>query len=758
MLRPERMSRVSVTGAQRVMADVIETVHQLNLLHVTEYGDDWAGFEPGDPRAGADAVAEKLVTVRALESTLDVTEDEAGPGAQIVTDEALEDQLEQIRQEVNEADDRRNELRSELRSVEERIDTMEPFVRLGIDIDLLRGYDTLTIEVGEGDVESVRTVLRESDIEDYETFASEGVVAVAARGEADTVQDTLVNATFSAIEVPDGEGDPESYLSELRHRKQQLEAKLSTVEEDLEDLRLDYGGFLLAAEETLTIQVDKLEAPLAFATTANAFIAEGWIPSERYDEFEAALRDAVGDHVEISELERASYDEHGHIHDHEDLGGGEGQDADEGPTAAAAGPAADAEGGGDEAVATDGGSVTMGAESPPVIMDNPDPVKPFEALTEIINRPKYTEFDPSVILFLTFPAFFGFMIGDVGYGLLYVLLGAWLVRGFESDVVRSLGGVALWAGGFTTLFGLLYGEIFGLHLVATYLWEGALGLHGPPMHKGLQPADVAYAQTWLIVSLLAGMVHLLAGYVIDFAKTIRHGLVDAVTESGSWILMMGGLWAFVFSSVAAGAKPRFLFTVFGGEGLAIPGAGEPTEAIEVAYGLGFTGLPEVVGWLGLAAFGVGLVLLAMGDIIEVVEFLNVLVNVLSYTRLAAVLLAKAGMAFVVNLLFFGVYVTGEGSHATWHFGLGGVPEVGAMVHGHEVTEIMFGGLMHSGIAGLLVGILVLVIGHMIVLGLGITSAGLQAVRLEYVEFFGKFFEGGGTAYLPFGQERQYTAD
>ncbi len=58
-------------------------------------------------------------------------------------------------------------------------------------------------------------------------------------------------------------------------------------------------------------------------------------------------------------------------------------------------------------------------------------------------------------------------------------------------------------------------------------------------------------------------------------------------------------------------------------------------------------------------FFIGLILLVVGEPIEAVEFLNVLVNVLSYTRLAAVLLAKAGMAFVVNLLFFGVYVTEE---------------------------------------------------------------------------------------------------
>jgi len=758
MLRPERMSRVSVTGSKRVMDDVVDAVHDLSMLHVTEYDGSWEGFEPGDPIEGSDSASEKLVTVRSLESILDVDEADAGP-TRLVTDEALDEELEEIRQQVNELDDRRDDLERELRDVEEQIDTIDPFVTLGIDLDLLRGYDSLSVLVGTGDVDAIEAELADSEIDTYGTFDEDSVVAIFGQTDRDTLQDAILGTTFSELTVPDGETDPESYREELIHKRQQLESKLSTVEDELEDLRLDVAGFLLAAEEKLAIEVQKSEAPLTFATMENAFIAEGWIPDDDYETFEQTINAAVDEAVDVDKLEVAEYDEHGHAHSAEEVDhGGSGGAAAEASTTTAQ---ADAGGAAEEAsteesqkeTVADGGLVTMNDDQPPVVQDNPGPVRPFEDLVEVVNRPKYSEFDPTVFFFLTFPAFYGFMIGDLGYGILYFLAGYGLYSKMDGDVLKSLGGVTMWAGGFTMLFGVLYGEFFGLHQLGEIVWGG-----NPPIHKGLQPVYGDYAIAWLTISLLAGMLHLAAGWTLDFIENLGHGLWDALTESGSWLLMMFGLWAWVFSG-ANGAAPNFLYTAE--EGIF---AGHP-------FALGFTGLPAfnlfdipVLGapfsaWL--AVFFVGLVLLAMADLIEVVEFLNVFVNVLSYTRLAAVLLAKAGMAFVVNLLFFGVYVVETGHGAEWHFGINHSPQhmlEQGTYHGHEVTEVMFSGLMHSGIAGVVGGLLVLVLGHILVLVLGVTSAGLQGVRLEYVEFFGKFFEGGGKQYNPFGYERNYTTE
>jgi V/A-type H+-transporting ATPase subunit I len=746
MLRPEQMSKVSVTGSKRVMREVIESIHGLNLLHVTDYDGSWQAFQPGDPVSGAESASEKLVTVRAILNTLDIESDRADSPSheRILSDEEIASRLSDVREQVNDLDDEHDELRSELRAVSEQIEAMEPFATLGIELDLLSGYDSLDVTVGEGKVDAVEATLADvEEIDAFDTFAADGVVAVfaypVADADPDVLDDALVGVEFSALEIPDAEGSPEQYVRELDARREELRADLDDVQTRLDEVRDAEAEFLLAAEEKLAIDVQKTEAPLSFATTDNAFVAEGWIPTERWSDFESTLTDAVGDHVEIEELERARFDGQGGVDVQQIPSQGAG--GPESPTAADGGDADAGESaradGGDTARA-DGGSVVMRRDTPPVVQDNPGLVKPFEILVQAVSRPKYTEFDPTIVLFLTFPAFFGFMIGDVGYGVLYTAIGYFLYSRFESPGFKSMGGITIFAGAFTILFGILYGEVFGLHTITELLWQGTLGLEHAPIEKGLDAREWALA--WLVVSVAVGIFHLNVGFVFDFVENLElHDLKHAVYESGSWILMLNGLWVWVFSRHLGGtedaAKPMFLYEVF---------AGEP-------FGFGFAGFPVVVGFLGLAVFFLGLFLLIAGEPIEAVEFLNVLVNGLSYTRIAAVLLAKAGMAFTVNLLFFGAY-----EHDGFHFMINYGPAHVVEEYGREA--IMFPGLMHSGIAGVLGGILVLLLGHALVLALGITSAGLQAIRLEYVEFFGKFFEGGGRQYSPFGYQRRYTRD
>ncbi len=693
MLRPERMSKVSVAGSRMVMPDVIEAIHELNLVHLSNYDGSWEGFDPGNPVTGADEASDKLVTVRSIESILEVSGEDAGP-QRIVTGEALEEELEEIRAQVNRLDARRNELEAELQSVEERIDAMKPFANLGIDLDLLSGYDHLQVAVGEGDANEIERALAESsDIQEYELFSEERTVAVFVYpedGAEDALGEALVGIEFTSYDVPEASGSPEEYVAELKHDYQKHESKLNGVESELNDVKLDAAGFLLAAEEKLAIEVQKEEAPLQFATTENAFIAEGWIPSDRYDDLVTAIRSAVGDRADVDELERASY--HNPDIDHH--------------------------------VAMDGGT----EENPPVVQDNPDPTRPFELLVETINRPRYFEFDPTIVLFLTLPIFFGFMIGDVGYGLVYLVAGWYLFTRFDGGF-KSLGGIALWSGAVTVVFGFIFAEFFGFHFAHMLYGPG-----GPPLEKGLTPETVEWALLWLFMSVIVGLIHLNVGFIFDFREKMDFGMKHALLEAGSWILLMNGVWLWILSRSYKSSKPDFIYTSF--DAHPIP--------------LGFTGFSPEAGMAGLAVAVVGMIALvvAEGPVVALIESLNVLTHVLSYARLAAEVIAEAGIALVVNLLVFGASFDGE----SYHFLVDKAPS--AVSHG----EVVFGGLIHMGIIGVLFGIVLLILGHLVVLALGIVSAGLQALRLEYVEFFGKFYEGGGEKFQPFGYDRSYTTE
>jgi V/A-type H+-transporting ATPase subunit I len=730
MLRPERMSRVSVTGSKQVMNDVIETVHDLHLLHITDYDGAWEGFEPGNPIEGADEASEKLVTVRSLQSILSIEDEDENTDFdtdRTVTEEELDGKLEEIRQEINTSDDRRSELNDDLRRINERIDAMQPFAALGIDLDLLSGYDSLSVAVGEGNAPSIESTLADEDIES-EIFEEEGVVAVFAR--TDDIGDMLVGAEFAAHDIPDAEGSPEEYIAELRDERQEIESELQEVEEQIESQRSEYGAFLFAAEEKLAIDVQLQEAPLSFATTANAFVSEGWIPSDRFDDLVEGLHTAVGDHVEIDELERASYNGDGKLIDRKDLGGTSGSPEPEATTATADGG---------EEVAPDGGvDQSMSHSKPPVVQSNPGPVKPFEILTKAVGRPNYSEIDPTIIVLLTFPAMFGFMIGDVGYGLVYLSIGYYIYSRFDSSAYTNMGIVAMVAGFFTALFGFFFGEVFGLHLITNFVWEPLIG--GAPIKKGLYPANTEWALAWFVITVLFGVLHLVIAYTFEFIENYElHGFSEAMLDSGSWLFGLIGLWVYIFSRMHSGPKPNFLFDVFNkGEG--------------AAFALGFNGLPVWAGYVGVAMVAVAIILLALGPTYELIEVHTILAHPLSYLRVGAELLAEVGLAFTVNLLFFGAY----SSEGEFHFMINHGAEY--VLHHHESASIMFPGLVHGGIISVIGGVLVLIIGHLIVLALGVMSVGIQAIRLEYFEFFSKFYDGSGIPYSPFGYDRTFTAD
>jgi V/A-type H+-transporting ATPase subunit I len=137
--------------------------------------------------------------------------------------------------------------------------------------------------------------------------------------------------------------------------------------------------------------------------------------------------------------------------------------------------------------------------------------------------------------------------------------------------------------------------------------------------------------------------------------------------------------------------------------------------------------PVLIGGLVLGL--IGIILLIKGEgFISILELPTLLSNVLSYSRILAIGLSSAGIALAVNTLAMNLFIRPEGV------------------------------LLGKGILFALVGVVILFIGHLINLLLGILGPGIHSLRLQYVEFFTKFYEGGGKKYAPFGYNRKYTEE
>ena len=121
--------------------------------------------------------------------------------------------------------------------------------------------------------------------------------------------------------------------------------------------------------------------------------------------------------------------------------------------------------------------------------------------------------------------------------------------------------------------------------------------------------------------------------------------------------------------------------------------------------------------------------IARDSILEVVELPTIISHVLSYARLVAVGLSSVAIAMVVNYMSIGMFIN----------------------PGLKSLSLV-------GIVMILVGIVIFLLGHALNTALGILGGGLHSIRLHYVEFFTKFYKGGGKRYVPFGMKRRFTEE
>ena len=386
----------------------------------------------------------------------------------------------------------------------------------------------------------------------------------------------------------------ENNLVQTKKRLSSTEDSLKKVDVEIEKIVKREEEFLVGAEKALSVELDKAEAPLKFAFTDKGFLVRGWIPEDKLDELQNKIKSINGLHLE-------AFDD---------------------------------------------------KDGMPVMLSNPKQASSFEFFLRLYTLPQNYEIDPTILIGLTFPLFFGFMLGDVGYGLVVLAIIFLLRNKFKGTEAKSLMKVMQIASLAAVVFGFIYGEFFGFIMPYT-----------PLLHRGHE------IDFMLMLSILIGVIHINLGLILGFINVFsKHGIVHAMLEKGSWLLL------------------------------------------EIAIGIGL--LVDQTAGLAVGVIAVLMLLKAEGPI-GLIEIPSLFGNILSYARLFALGLASLMLAEIINQLATPMFLS-------------------------------FNPLL------MIAGIFILLAGHGINIFLGVLGPFIQSIRLEYVEFFGKFFKGGGKEFKPFG--------
>jgi V/A-type H+/Na+-transporting ATPase subunit I len=262
----------------------------------------------------------------------------------------------------------------------------------------------------------------------------------------------------------------------------------------------------------------------------------------------------------------------------------------------------------------------------PVALNNPRVTQPFQMLVTTYARPRYYEVDPTILMAITFPLLFGAMFGDVGQGALLVLLGL-LINSRRVKALRSLAGLGkliTYCGLSATVFGFLYGSIFGIETLLPALWI-------KPLENILQI---------LIIAVAAGVVFLSLGFLLGIlnaamARDWGHLLFDSHGVAGLLLYwsLLGVVIELALNRLVIPIGVLLALAAIGGAGIALS---EPLKRLVEGH------RPLIEGGIGT------FVIQAFFELFE--ALISLLSNSLSYVRVGAFAVAHGGLNSVIFIL------------------------------------------------------------------------------------------------------------
>ncbi len=628
MFKSQPMTRIRVYCEKESISKLVDSLYEFGAIHITPVKHAYLP-QLGQTLDYFKDVSTTLIALRTAEKILNIKE---RPLALQDSLSGLLKRSEKINaNHVIALNEGKEKLQEELKELQKNLEEAAPFALF----NLRRNYDSTksigsTLFQTQTNLEALKAEfsgIQNTAVYTREKANSTYVLIAFDKNQSESVLKIVAKHSLKTFTTPKIASEYYSQeVESIENQIQNITANITKISQELSSIKQEQGNAIVSLITSLEVESKKAQLPLQFGATKNLVAVEAWIPKKHEDTIENKLNAAssITSYVEFVKTR----------------------------------------------------------ELAPTQLQNPKGIKSFEELVKFFSLPKSTELDPTMLVAVSFPLFFGMIVGDIGYGLVS-LIGAIALKSKidkRDKFVQSIGTMLAVSSIASIIFGVIFGEFFGFEHIFGYALN-------PLIHRSEEHGLALL----MALSILFGMIHLAIGYLIGAWQSFAHHHAKHGYAKLSWLVLEFSLALFVAGNI----EIPFLHFIQPFAAIITPNISLPIMLASI---------------IGIAVFEGATAL---------VEIPSLISNIFSYLRIMALGVSGVIIALILN----------------------------------KITE----SLTFTTPIGIITSILLLVlfvVGHAMSIALALFESMIQSMRLQYVEFFSKFFQGGGIAFSPLNPNKE----